>query len=399
MPDTAGAPLVEFDPAYYRGMSVNRERGYDRLGDAYWRERRSRERDARFGRLVMDEFVLPADRELYASLIAAHGLFAEPFFRNAVRQRIAARFGQVVTDLESFSRSVAEALERPWMGRVPNVSDAMLDVLNQACELLHDEVLQKAEVSAELSRWIDEFSKGRKCALCGQGFRVVDLPYWIYFGSNARQDCCFQCGIVASPSKKELPTLIRSFVDQCGFVPSSNATPRTYSFTSRLAPDRWNDAMRAYGKMGGIDHVKQVCDSWFTGLASSGALPGGVQATARGIRCLATDGHVCNSLEEQEIDNWLSAHGIAHTKEPMYPPHNVFNPKGKRRADWQVEGTLIEFFGLVGDPRYDAKRDDKVALASALGLDLLAVYPADLWNIDELLSAHLPPGRLRGTPG
>jgi len=73
--------------------------------------------------------------------------------------------------------------------------------------------------------------------------------------------------------------------------------------------------------MGGIEHVKKKFGSWFKALAETGALPDGVLTTARGMRCLAQDGHMCHSLDEQRIDDWLSVHHLAHEREPIYPHH------------------------------------------------------------------------------
>ena len=126
--------------------------------------------------------------------------------------------------------------------------------------------------------------------------------------------------------------------------------------------------------------------SWFAGLVKTGALPGGVLVTARGIRCLARDGHECHSLDEQRIDDWLQAHGIPHEREPIYPLHPEFNPTGRRRGDWRVGNTFIEYFGLAGDERYDQKSSEKVALAAAVGIPLIAILPEDIGNLDARLA-------------
>ena len=86
--------------------------------------------------------------------------------------------------------------------------------------------------------------------------------------------------------------------------------------------------------------MKRKVGSWFAALARSSGLPQGVRATARGIRCLATDGHVCLSLEERRIDNWLSDHQVPHERDPFYPRHHAFNPTGRRRGNWKDISTL-----------------------------------------------------------
>jgi hypothetical protein len=91
----------------------------------------------------------------------------------------------------------------------------------------------------------------------------------------------------------------------------------------------------------------------------------------RGTQCLAKDGHVCLSLAEKTIDDLLSTLGIPHEKEAPYP-------EGRFRCDFLAGQTYIEYFGLRGNPEYDIKIDQKIALCNRLGLKLLAIYPEDL---------------------
>jgi hypothetical protein len=99
----------------------------------------------------------------------------------------------------------------------------------------------------------------------------------------------------------------------------------------------------------------------------------------RGVRCIAEDGHVCLSLGEKTICDLLHRHGIVHEREVPYPWPSTF------RADWAVGGTLIEYFGLTGEPVYDAKTAVKKNLAEEHGLKLIALYPRDLIERSRLL--------------
>lgn len=107
--------------------------------------------------------------------------------------------------------------------------------------------------------------------------------------------------------------------------------------------------------------------------------------TSRGIKCLAQDGHECHSLDEQQIDNWLTDHSIEHEREPIYPAHPILNPSGKRRSDWRVGDIYIEYFGLTGEKTYDNKTDEKIMLVKQLGLTMLPIYPSDMVRLDKLL--------------
>lgn len=117
--------------------------------------------------------------------------------------------------------------------------------------------------------------------------------------------------------------------------------------------------------------IKDSFGSWLNALAMSGVLPDGAHHTHRGIRSVAADGHVCLSLPERTIDDWLSAYGVDHDKEPRYPGSNY-------RGDFRVGGSFIEFFGLVGNPDYDARIREKRVLAEQHGIDLIEVYPKDM---------------------
>lgn len=88
----------------------------------------------------------------------------------------------------------------------------------------------------------------------------------------------------------------------------------------------------------------------------------------------ALDGHLCDSISEALIDNWLSAHGIPHERNVKYPQTN-------HRADWKIQGSIfVEYFGLAKDsPRYDRAITLKKKLCEENGVKLVEIYPNDLY--------------------
>lgn len=146
--------------------------------------------------------------------------------------------------------------------------------------------------------------------------------------------------------------------------------------------------------------VKRTHGSWLAALTVAGVLDDGVHKTARGHRALAVDGHVCHSLAEKTIDDWLTLHDIRHEREPSYPDSNY-------RADFLVNGKFVEYFGLAGDAEYDQKSRLKRALAETHHLGLVEISPKDLarWGVAqkqiatklgvELLSEDQVAGRRR----
>jgi hypothetical protein len=126
-----------------------------------------------------------------------------------------------------------------------------------------------------------------------------------------------------------------------------------------------------------VRRVKELFGSWLKALVEAEVLEDGTRRTSRGTQCLAKDGHVCLSLGEKTIDDFLHSRGIGHEKEPHYP-------EGNFRADFLVDGVFIEYFGLKGDPEYDAKTRLKQRICKRHGIKLISIYPSDLVSVKRL---------------
>jgi len=389
-------PLVRFDSSYYK-YPTSICRGYwgrypldmdlsveDRERRAEWLDNARRLSGTPFHEHVLSRYGGAADYSLFTGVLQTHGIFAERFFHSAVRHRILAEMVADPKELESLKtlKDSAWGYDSPF-GRKGSVG--VFFVVDHLFEQHLLRAIADRDAYSALARWYGLRSSPRRCAICGSSYRLIDLPDWAYAGSNGTHVCCLQCPIVERPSKNALLPHVREFAQACGFVPFANAVPLNHSFTCRLSPEQWPSVFVAYGKMGGVDHVKAKWTSWFRALASSGVLPDGVMATSRGVRCLAKDGHECRSLDEQRIDDWLTAHSLPHEREPLYPTHPVLNPRGKRRADWLVGDVYLEYFGLTGEKAYDKKTDEKVVLAAQLGTTMVPVYPSDMMSLDEAL--------------
>ncbi len=377
MPRRKLRPLVQFDASYYKypnNINLGSSKNYANCPDSS------------FSKVVGEFFADLSDDEMLCSLLMNHGVFVGRFFHQGIRSRVTRRFTEMDISLHKFQKLLVSA--SGFDHRIHNTSDAVWHIMEYILSRAMSRIREDSPSCSRLDEWIENFKEPRDCALCGNMFKVIDLPSWIYFGSNGCKNCCFQCLIVEAPRKAELARLIPTFVKTCGFIPSASTSPINYAFTSRLTTDQWVETILLYAKMGGIDHVKKKFGSWFKSLAETGALPDGVLSTARGIRCLAQDGHTCHSLDEQRIDDWLSSNGLPHEREPHYPAHPTLNSSGRRRADWKVRDIFIEYFGLVGDSNYEKKMDEKIALAQHCKIDLIAIYPADIENLEQKLS-HL----------
>lgn len=141
--------------------------------------------------------------------------------------------------------------------------------------------------------------------------------------------------------------------------------------------------LRLLQKKPSLKRVKEVFGSWLNALIQAEVLEGAVRKTARGIQSVAKDGHICFSLGEKTVDEFLFARGISHEKEPRYPECNY-------RADFKVNNFYVEYFGLVGDPDYDAIIKEKRRISRKFGISLVAIYPQDLVTPKKLEEKLLP---------
>ena len=97
-----------------------------------------------------------------------------------------------------------------------------------------------------------------------------------------------------------------------------------------------------------------------------------------GFQGLACSGHLCLSLPEKEIDNFLYLNGISHDKE-------VFYPGSKMRTDWELlnteKRTFVEYFGLMSNKDYAEKTAIKKKLAETNDIELIDIYPKSDWKL------------------
>lgn len=226
------------------------------------------------------------------------------------------------------------------------------------------------------------------CEACNRGFKEIDSSHrtFRFVGGRPQIRCCDACyrGIFFmeafdyQANKGKVDKYIVEIARILGRVPSQ-------SWEQSVA---WGDITR--GQLADLvkvcmqgrpsaESVKKEYGSWLAALIALGVLPDGSHKGVFGIRTLAQDGHVCNSLAEKTIDDWLAENGFEHSKEPRYPDSLM-------RADFEVGGVLIEYFGLIGKPEYDKKVKLKRALAKKHGIRLVEVHPKDMESWDRYQS-------------
>jgi len=338
------------------------------------------------------QMILPflTDSKLESSfdrLFHQHGFFSPRFFFIKHQSQVVAKLlNSGVKPIDYFQQYYIDLLGRPINVEIKSdLGRAIGIILDYLIRFYLYSKINNALVIEEMSKWMESAGEFRPCTLCGRPFNLLELPDWVYCGSDGISECCFLCEIMEWLDKETTLGRIKDFVDLCGFIPNASISLTDRSFMTQINKSMWQEIFRGFARMGRPKHVKNLFGSWFEGLYFAGALPDGVQVTSRGVRCVAADGHICLSLAEQVIDNWLYKHGIPHIREPKYPYHSELNTNGLRRADWQVQDIFIEFFGLSGDDKYDKKTNEKLRLAQESEIHLIPIFPSDLGELDRVL--------------
>jgi hypothetical protein len=252
----------------------------------------------------------------------------------------------------------------------------------------YNKVMQFAIARAhrlELTKSIRQ-PRRKTCPLCSRSFVEDSLPFPLMerFGAEGLDFC--------APCLKELvfqrtgsDTATRG--DICAYllrltvllekIPSQGFSEGGEDFIALDFNKRLELLQLLKASKPSTSRVKAVFGSWLKALIEAGVLVDGTRETPRGTQTTALDGHVCLSLGEKNIDDYLYARQIPHQREPKYPDCNY-------RADFLVGEIFIEYFGLAGDSRYDARIEEKTKLCKQHGIDLIAIYPSDLIAITTL---------------
>lgn len=219
----------------------------------------------------------------------------------------------------------------------------------------------------------------RECPFCGKSFREDSLPGPLVdrLGIDNLHWCapCLTPLVLqhtgdATSSKDDVRAYLRRLSEVIQRVPPQGFGERAGDLHA-LSRVQLATALELFERKPATSRVTKLYGSWFKALVDAEVLEDGARRTARGTQCLAADGHTCYSLGEKTIDDWLSARKIPHEKEPPYPG-TAF------RGDFLVNGAFVEYFGLAGNPEYDARAAAKRLAADQAGIRIVPVYPGDL---------------------
>lgn len=309
-------------------------------------------------------------------------------------------------------QSIANSLESLRDKRKLDVDDELISSLRdyQRPEITRVEVSQNVylQILREIMKYqgsCKHFDE-RACASCGSHFYPQTNPFVPFVGLNFCSICYFIASGLGDSYDKYMKSLkrvsekrefaittLRAFVSATGILPNSDYKPDRMlrkSLLKNVEPSEATTLLKAICIAPRPSAIKKtIFPSWAHLLDAAGLLEGSFNSNSLGRRSISRCGHLCLSLGERAICELLFRRKIAHSREPLYPVHEVHNPNGKSRADFLVGNLWIEFAGLKGKPDYDDRMEKKVALATELKIDLLVIEPSHLESLDKLIDLNL----------
>lgn len=108
-----------------------------------------------------------------------------------------------------------------------------------------------------------------------------------------------------------------------------------------------------------------------------------------GKRCVSKSGKTCRSMSELIICNFLDDYKIEYQKDIPYRDL-ISSVKNKYTMDWLLlDGTVVEFFGLMIDPVYAEKTKKKINICRDNGIKMIEIYGSDLDNLNEIFKEYI----------
>ena len=251
------------------------------------------------------------------------------------------------------------------------------------------------DIKRRVRNMMRTIEKEKECELCQKKYSLKDDVFTYNSFGKKFIDClypnlflniCPKCfkktfnDYKRGSTKTKLSRLYDLFVFT-GEIPTQDFEKIFYLYKDH---DSLLELIRIFQKLRTPHGYKEEFGSFFAALVKSGILPEGSKRMTIGTMVIAEDGHLCLSLPEKEIDDFLNSSDISHNKEVYYPDSNM-------RADWEIIGTekrtFIEYFGLMSNKDYAEKTAKKQKLAAENNIELIDIYPDSDWK--SLLSRFI----------
>lgn len=182
---------------------------------------------------------------------------------------------------------------------------------------------------------------------------------------------------------------IKTFSEFFGLIPKVGTTKRrliTQLRKSGVSGEDLDLALMASSLLPWHETAKEMFGSW-AHLLEAAELLEQRQRGRGGHQSIGSDGHLCLSMGERAICEYLTRKGINHSKEPLYPIDKNFNPNGLLRGDFLVGSIIIEFAGMMSNKEYAERMKQKSKLAKSKGIPWVKVEGSQLEDLDLMLEA------------
>ena len=237
------------------------------------------------------------------------------------------------------------------------------------------------------------------CIFCEQEFLPQCNNYWVFLTPPKYCDSCLGLCIRSNDSYmfyknsvenvKQLALLgISEFLNHFGFVPPSGFSRGEIIRDFQILGVPEGDleyALKILSLIPASSTVTELFGSWAHFLNLAGMLEISNRGKG-GYRSIASDGHLCLSLGERAICEYLSKNGFVHSKEPLYPMDKELNPNNLLRADFLINDTYVEFAGRMQDEEYSKRMRNKELLATTYNLNWIKLESTTRSELDALRS-------------
>jgi hypothetical protein len=237
------------------------------------------------------------------------------------------------------------------------------------------------------------------CRLCGDEFYPQTVHEW---PGRVPPDYCSVClemsfsgsteffrllGFTEEERRDNFVQGIKIYTEYFGFIPRVGTAKRkvlAQLHDSGVVGDDLDMALRVSSLLPWHETAKEMFGSWAHLLEAAGLLEHR-QRGRGGHQSIGSDGHLCLSMGERAICEFLTKRAIDHSKEPMYPSDEKLNPNGLLRADFKVGPILIEFAGMMADKEYAERMNIKSKLAKKYKIPWVKVESSQLEDLDLML--------------
>lgn len=237
------------------------------------------------------------------------------------------------------------------------------------------------------------------CSICGREFLPQCNSEWVNrvppifcqfclnMAFSASTDFYKKIGFSEIERKDNFVKGTRLYAEYFGIIPAVGYQKRKVIqqlFQSGVPIDELILAIKVSSLLPWTETIANLYESWAHFLEEVGLLSKR-QRGKGGHQSIASDGHLCLSMGERAICEFLTKNGLVHIKEPMYPIDEKLNPNGLMRGDFEVNGLIIEFAGMMSNPDYALNIKNKSKLAKKFGIPWLKLETTKLDELQDIL--------------